>query len=151
MDDKREIGKKIWELFSKNYTYSEIAKELGVSKSVVSNVINYCSPPKEQTEQNIKELKETYQRVVEQIELKNRKIQQKLLIEFSLTTSILVFFSVLFIFLLTLKFNIFNILNLQGYKLVITILVITILAGAISFFIAKFINKKDLEDLKNEV
>jgi len=151
MQDKREIGKKIWELFSKNYTYSEIAKELGVSKSVVSNVINYCSPPPEQTGQNIKELKETYSKIVEQIQLKNNKIQEKLLTEFSLTTSILVFFSVLFIFLLTLKFNIFNILNLQGYKLIITILVITILAGAISFFIAKFINKKDLEDLKNEV
>ena len=151
MQDKREIGKKIWELFSKNYSYGEIAKELGVSKSVVSNVINYCSPPSEETEQNVKELKKTYSRIVEQIESKNKKTQEKLLTEFSLTTSILVFFSVLFIFLLTLKFNIFNILNLKGYKLIITILVITILAGAISFFIAKFINKKDLEDLKNEI
>jgi len=60
MENKREIGKKIWELFSKNYSYSQIAKELGISKSVVSNVINYCSPPPEQTEQNIKELKDTY-------------------------------------------------------------------------------------------
>jgi len=148
MQDKREIGKKIWELFSKNYTYSEIARELGVSKSVVSNVINYCSPQKEETEQNIKELKKTYQRVVEQIELKNRKIQQKLLEKFSFTASILVSFFVLFVFLLTQKFNI---LSLKSYKLIITILVITILAGTISFFIAKMLNKEDLEDLKNEV
>ena len=40
MDEKKEIGKKIWELFSENYSYSQIAKELGISKSVVSNIIN---------------------------------------------------------------------------------------------------------------
>ena len=143
MQDKREIGKKIWELFSKNYSYGEIAKELGISKSVVSNVINYCSPPSEETEQNVKELKKTYSRIVEQIQLKNNKIQQKLLTEFSLTASFLVSFFVLFVFLLTQKFNI---LSLKSYKLIITILVITILAGTISFFIAKMLNKEDLEN-----
>ena len=143
MDDKREVGKKIWELFSKNYTYGEIAKELGVSKSVVSNVINYCSPPPEQTEQNIKKLKDTYSKIVEQIELKNKKIQEKLLTEFSLTTFALVF---LFVTLTYLFAKIFNILSLKGYKLIVVVSTISIVEGAISFFIAKMLNKKDLEN-----
>ena len=59
MDKKKEIGLKIWELFLKNYSYREIAKELGVSKSVVSNIINYCLPPNENSiQEDIKKLKQ---------------------------------------------------------------------------------------------
>jgi len=74
MQDKKQIGKKIWELFSKDYTYNQIAKELGVSKSVVSNVINYSLPDKEWCDENIKELKEKNQKEL----LKFKNIQQNL-------------------------------------------------------------------------
>jgi len=58
MDEKKQIGLKIWELFLKNYTYKEIGKELGISKSVVSNVINYCLPPNSETiQKDIKSFK----------------------------------------------------------------------------------------------
>jgi len=144
MEDKREIGKKIWKLFSKNYNYSQIAKELGISKSVVSNVINYCSPPSEETEQNIKELKETYSKIVKQIQLKNDEIQEKLLTEFSFTT-----FSFVFLFsILTYAFTAIFLNALITNKSLIAIFIISVIEGAISFFLAKFINKKDL---KNEV
>jgi len=59
MDNKKQTGKKIWKLFLKNYSYGEIAKELGVNKSVVSNVINYSLPGKEWCDEDIKELKKT--------------------------------------------------------------------------------------------
>ena len=57
MDEKKQISLKIWDLFLKKYSYSQIAKELGISKSVVSNVINYCQPPNENViQEDIKKL-----------------------------------------------------------------------------------------------
>ena len=69
MDEKKEIGRKIWDLFLKNYSYSKIAKELGVSKSVVSNVINYTLPSATWCNENLQNLKD------ELIE-KNKKIKK---------------------------------------------------------------------------
>jgi len=51
--NKKEIGKKIWELFFQSKSYGEIAKELGISKSVVSNIINYSLPANNWVEDNI--------------------------------------------------------------------------------------------------
>ena len=67
MDEKKEIGRKIWDLFSKGYSYGQIAKELNVSKSVVSNVINYTLPTKDWCNENIKELKEKHKNEIEQL------------------------------------------------------------------------------------
>ena len=65
MQDKKQIGQKIWDLFLKNYSYSKIAKELGVTKSVVSNVINYTLPSATWCNENVKELKEKHQKEIE--------------------------------------------------------------------------------------
>ena len=53
MENKKEIGRNIWELFFQNKSYAEIAKELGISKSVVSNIINYSLPANNWVEDNI--------------------------------------------------------------------------------------------------
>ena len=58
MDEKKEIGRKIWELFVKGYSYSRIANELRINKSVVSNIINYSLPPKDWCVENVKKMKE---------------------------------------------------------------------------------------------
>jgi len=59
MQDKKQIGKKIWELFIKNYSYGKIAKELGVSKSLVSNIINYSLPATTWISENVKQITKT--------------------------------------------------------------------------------------------
>jgi len=76
MQDKKQIGKKIWELFNKNYSYGEIAKELGISKSVVSNVINYSLPSEEWCNENIKELKENIKKEKVKVKKLNKKLEE---------------------------------------------------------------------------
>jgi len=53
LENKKEIGRNIWELFFQNKSYGEIAKELGISKSVVSNIINYSLPASNWVKDNI--------------------------------------------------------------------------------------------------
>ena len=79
MLDKKEIGKKIWELFSKNYTYGQIAKELKISKSVVSNVINYTLPTHTWVDEDIKKLKQKYEQEIQKLkkELKEKEEEYK--------------------------------------------------------------------------
>ena len=97
MNEKKQIGLKIWELFLKKYSYGEIAKELGISKSVVSNVINYCQPPnenniqedikrlKQEQEQELIKCKETcekeinnYKQEINQLKNKNNKLKEEI-------------------------------------------------------------------------
>ena len=58
MNKKKKIGQRIWELFLKNYSYSQIAKILNIHKSVISNVINYSLPPGDWCNENIPKLKD---------------------------------------------------------------------------------------------
>jgi len=53
LENKKEIGRNIWELFFQNKSYAEIAKELGINKSVVSNIINYSLPASNWVKDNI--------------------------------------------------------------------------------------------------
>ena len=73
MDEKREIGKKIWELFIKNYSYGKIAKELGVSKSLVSNIINYSLPATTWISENVKQIKQKHE---QELQEKNEQIKK---------------------------------------------------------------------------
>ena len=89
MDEKKKIGQKIWDLFSENYSYGEIAKELGISKSVVSNVINYSLPSNTWCNENIQELKKendtikekltNYKENTEILKKEKRKLKLKLI------------------------------------------------------------------------
>ena len=139
MDKKKKIGQKIWELFSENYSYSQIAKELGISKSVVSNIINYSLPPRDWCHENIKELKNKTQKEKEKLkqqlakrikELKkqSKKARNRVTIIGALTAGIIS----IVINILILQFDItLNPLNRFGLAIIIAI---------ISFFIIKTIN-----------
>ena len=78
MRNKKEIGKKIWELFSKNYSYSDIAKELKISKSVVSNVINYSLPAHTWIWEDLKELKQKHEQELQEKETQINKLKKQL-------------------------------------------------------------------------
>jgi len=79
MDEKKEIGKKIWDLFLKNYSYREIANKLGVSKSLVSNVINYTLPTHNWIDEDIRKLKQKYEQETQKLkkELKEKEEEYK--------------------------------------------------------------------------
>jgi len=70
MDEKKQIGKKIWELFSKNYTYSDIANILKINKSVVSNVINYSLPAHTWIWEDLKELRHKHEQDLKELKQK---------------------------------------------------------------------------------
>jgi len=165
MDDKKEIGKKIWELFSKNYTYSQIAKKLNISKSVVSNVINYSLPAKDWIQEDIKKLKtkceddKQYIRTIYKNKLKKcekdwedevnelvdecEEEKKELVTEFSVMTGAFVmFFSIILIFIL----HNFDFLPDKKFIFLGVTLAIGSILGLISFFISKFINNKTLEN-----
>jgi len=166
MQDKKQIGKKIWELFSKNYTYSQIAKELGVSKSVVSNVINYSLPAKDWIQEDIKKLKtkceddkqyirKTYKNKLKECEKnweeevneleEEHKIELK---EIGLGLSIVngAITGMISIVILFIVYN-FNIpMPSLKFTFLATILGIGTILGLISFFITKFIFNKVLEE-----
>jgi len=78
MLDKKEIGRKIWELFSKNHTYSQIAQELNISKSVVSNVINYSLPAHTWIWEDLKELKQKHEQELQEKETQIKKLKKQL-------------------------------------------------------------------------
>ena len=159
MQDKKQIGRKIWELFSKNYTYSQIAKELGISKSVVSNVINYSLPANSWCDKNIKELKEkceqdkaklkiNCQNKLKKCKEKSEKQKKELALKFSLLNgNILTLVSMLLIYI----FNTYHIIPLPTtkaslIKYLVTIFAISATLGVITFFISKFLNNKLIEE-----
>jgi predicted transcriptional regulator len=76
MDNKKEIGRKIWDLFLKKYSYGEIAKELNINKSVVSNIINYSMPPNDWCNEKIEEIRKTEEELKKQLNKKNEKIKE---------------------------------------------------------------------------
>ena len=123
MQNKKEIGRKIWELFSENYSYSQIAKELEVSKSVVSNVINYTLPPRDWCDKNIKKLKEQYTKEKEREILELKEYYNNFLKEnrknIIFNNSVIVFIILNIIFLINNNFiiNFINILHLKNNSL----------------------------------
>jgi len=140
MNDKREIGKKIWELFSKNYTYGQIAKELGVSKSVVSNVINYSLPSKDWTQKNIKKIKEECEKNCEEEVNELEEELQKEVLETKISSIITSVFTTIIIFGTTIKlFQNFNNFNMT-IKMAIAIISFIIIF-IISFFSANLMKK----------
>ncbi len=166
MDEKKEIGVKIWDLFIKKYSYGAIVKELGISKSVVSNVINYCLPPnnktiqediksfKKELEEELIKCKETcekdinsYKEKTQQLKNKNNKLEEEIEeLEEELEnnefetkmTSILVTFFVTFIILI-LSYNF--LLNQNFLIKLVTLFIIFILVTAISFFATTLIKR----------
>jgi len=166
MDKKKEIGLKIWELFLKNYSYREIAKELGVSKSVVSNIINYCLPPNNETIQKDiksfkKELEEklikckktcekdinNYKEKIQQFKNKNDKLKEEIEeleeklenneFETKITSILVTFFVTLIILRLSYDF-LFN----QNFLIkLVTLFIIFILVTTISFFVTTLIKR----------
>ena len=154
MDEKKKIGQKIWDLFSKNYTYSQIAKELNISKSVVSNVINYTLPSATWCNENIKELKKRYinEKEKELLELKEYynnflKENRKNII---FNNSVIVFIILNIIFLINNNFiiNFINILHLKNNSLTQDVLSISI---AFLISIAFFITALLIVGTKNEI
>ena len=164
MDEKKQIGVKIWELFLKKHSYKEIAKELGISKSVVSNVINYCLPPNNETiQKDIKSFKEelikckktcekdinNYKEKIQQFKNKNDKLKEEIEeLEEELEnndneletkiTSIFVTFFVTFIILIISYNFLFN----QNFLIkLVTLFIIFILVTAISFFATTLIKR----------
>jgi len=140
MNDKREIGKKIWELFSKNYSYGEIAKELGVSKSVVSNVINYSLPSKDWAQKDIKKIKEECEKNCEEEVNELEEELQKEILETKISSIITSVFTTIIIFGITIKlfqnFNNFN-MTIKMSIAIISLIIIFI----ISFFSANLMKK----------
>jgi len=166
MDEKKKIGVKIWELFLKKYSYREIAKELGVSKSVVSNVINYCLPPNSETIQKDiksfkKELEEelikckktcekdinNYKEKIQQFKNKNDKLKEEIEeleeeienneLETKITSIFVTFFVTFIIFKLSYDF----LLNPNFLIKLVTLFIIFILVTAISFFATTLIKR----------
>ena len=152
MQDKKQIGQKIWDLFLKNYSYSKIAKELGVTKSVVSNVINYTLPSATWCNENVKELKEKHQKEIELLKKKYEKKEKEIVDNLILVSSILIFAYSIFI---TITLFVLRLLNLITFHItannifivLVKLTVISILLGSIIFFA----NKKLLKKLKNEI
>ena len=111
MDEKKKIGQKIWELFLKNYSYGEIAKELGISKSVVSNIINYSLPSSDWCNENIKELKKENDTIKEKLTnykenteiLKKEKSKLKLKSILLILTGLIEFVIILFLIFIYFK------------------------------------------------
>ena len=143
MQDKKQIGKKIWELFSKNYSYGEIAKELGISKSVVSNVINYSLPSEDWIQEDIKKIKEECKKNWKNEVNECKKEKKELVTGFSVMTGAFVmFFSIILILIL----HNFDFLPDEKIIFLGVTFGIGIVLGLISFFISKFINNKILEN-----
>ena len=166
MDEKKEIGVKIWDLFIKKYSYGAIVKELGISKSVVSNVINYCLPPnnktiqediksfKKELEEELIKCKETcekdinsYKEKTQQLKNKNNKLEEEIEeLEEELEnnefetkmTSILVTFFVTFIILI-LSYNF--LLNPNFLIKLIALFLAFLLVTAISFLATTLIKR----------
>lgn len=144
MLDKKEIGRKIWELFSKNYSYSDIAKELGISKSVVSNVINYTLPARNWIQEDLKELKQKHKEELKQlkqncinfVEQEKNKIK-KTTIKYS---TILTFY-ITFFFVTSCSYKI-KIFNLNGIYLFVVIIAITTVIITVYYFLLKFLFKE---------
>ena len=153
MDKKKEIGKKIWDLFSENYSYGEIAKELGISKSVVSNVINYSLPSDAWCKKNIKGLKEQHEQELEDLENDCVKEKEESINNFILISNALSFIYTIFIVLTMYILTLFNVItsNITLYNnLFTTFIKLTIISIVIATIIF-FINKKLLQKLKNEI
>jgi len=161
MQNKKEIGKKIWKLFSKNYTYSQIAKELGVSKSVVSNVINYSLPADEWCSQNIKELKEkceqdkaklkiNYQNELKKYKEKYKKEKKEMGLGFSIMNGSFITLISMFLIFVINTYNIhipmFTSTITSKLKYVGTISAISAILGIIIFLISLFINNKIIKE-----
>ena len=148
MHDKREIGKKIWELFSKNYTYGEIAKELGISKSVVSNVINYSLPSKDWAQEDIKKIKEecekSWEEEVNELEEEHKIELKEIGLGLSMVSGATTGMISIVILFIVYYFNIP--MPSSKFTLLATILGIGTILGLISFFITKFIFNKVLEE-----
>ena len=166
MDEKKEIGLKIWNLFLKKYSYGAIAKELGISKSIVSNVINYCLPQnnktiqediksfKKELEEELIKCKETcekdinsYKEKTQQLKNKNNKLEEEIEeLEEELEnnefetkmTSILVTFFVTFIILI-LSYNF--LLNPNFLIKLIALFLAFLLVTAISFLATTLIKR----------
>ncbi len=162
MDEKKEIGVKIWDLFLKKYSYGAIVKELGISKSVVSNVINYCLPPnnktiqediksfKKELEEELIKCKETcekdinsYKEKTQQLKNKNNKLKEELeeleeeVFKTKITSILITFFTTLIILRLSYNF-LFN----QNFLIkLVTLFIIFILVTAISFFATTLIKR----------
>lgn len=139
MDEKKKIGQKIWKLFSENYSYSQIAKELEISKSVVSNVINYSLPSDAWCKKNIKGLKEEYEQEIEELEnnyieeeeelkKQSKKAQNRVTIIGALTAGIISLIMNIFVLYFEITLNILNRFGLA------------IISAIISFFLIKIIN-----------
>jgi len=142
MQDKKEISKKIFELFSKNYSYSQIAKELNISKSIVSNVINYCTPTKNTYEKSIKEIKQSYEKKIEQLEEEFEEEKEQIRAKILRTATIIVFFITLLI--LNINDYINKLLyNLNFVKSLIAMLLISLAISAIFFYVTKIFIKEE--------
>ena len=153
MNEKKKIGQRIWELFLKNYTYRGIAKELGISKSVVSNIINYSLPSSDWCKKNIKKLKEQHEQELEDLENDCVKEKEESINNFILISNALSFIYTIFIVLTTYILTLFNVItsNITLYNnLFTTFIKLTIISIVIATIIF-FINKKLLQKLKNEI
>jgi len=165
MDKKKQIGKKIWELFIKNNSYSQIAKQVGVNKSVVSNVINYSLPAKEWIQEDVKRLKtkckddkeyirktyknklkeceENWEEEINKLEEEHETEKKDILLDFSILSGYITGIISTVILLIVYNFNIpipSPSSNLPFF--LITIFGIGATLGLISFFIIKFISIK---------
>ena len=145
MQDKKEISKKIFELFSKNYSYSQIAKELNISKSIVSNVINYCTPPKSTYEKSIKEIKQDYEKKIKQLKEEFEEEREQIKAKMLRTATMIVFFITLLILNINNYINelLYNKLKLNFVKSLIAMLLITLVISAIFFYITKYLIKEE--------
>ena len=137
MDKKKEIGQRIWELFSKNYSYSDIARELGINKSVVSNVINYCTPNEMTYDKSIKQLKENCEKekkvLEEELYYYYKNIVKKIILYASFISAALFSFVISFTYLPN---KILGILKLKNTFLTNIIALLAI--GAV-FFVVVYI------------
>ena len=152
MQDKKQIGQKIWDLFLKNYSYSQIAKELRITKSVVSNIINYTLPPRDWCDKNLQNLKKQHKKEIELLKKKYEKKEKEIVDNLILVSSILIFAYSTFITITLFVLRLLNIITFHItanniFIVLAKLAVISISLGSIIFFV----NKKLLKKLKNEI
>jgi len=133
MDEKREIGKKIWELFLKNYSYGEIAKRLGVSKSLVSNIINYSLPSTTWTWENVKKVKEKYEQEIQEKDEQIQDLKEELTITEQIANTT-IFTAIIYIVATTILLFSIKIDFYHNFKHILGFIVYSILLIAVIFF-----------------
>jgi predicted transcriptional regulator len=151
LSKKQKVGKRIWELFALGWSYNKIANNLKISKSVVSNVLNYSLPAdmwyqediKKRFEKRIKEIEEDCNNKISAKNLhikKLRKELQELEEEISIVINITIIITTITGILG--NFLYFALIKKYGISNFFIFLLGMVITGLIVYFTSKFVTKR---------